>query len=328
MDVLTGLANRREFECDLEAAIEAAGRGTPYVLGYLDLDRFHEINRAGGHRFGDKVLRDVATLVQGAVRQGDLVARVGGDEFAILMERCSLYQGREVACEIVRAVSRHCVSYNDKSHAMGVSIGLVEINGARYSLIDLMRAAESSSVLAKTADDHVHAFSARDMTDACQRDQAELLRLQSALAENRLYFEVQPVDGRVSSQSGRHDKRVELRLLDQSGESVATDEFVRAASRFPLMSHIDRWVVQTAFTLVARGAIPLEQESCLRIDLATQTLADASFPAFAFEQLGRSGCDPRNVCFVIEDVAPNARCENAVRQLRDKGFQICWSGRP
>jgi diguanylate cyclase len=85
LDPLTGLANRRAWRDGLRAAEERARRGAgPAVVAVLDLDGFKEVNDAQGHAAGDRMLRRVAATLEGAVRAGDLVARTGGDEFAVL----------------------------------------------------------------------------------------------------------------------------------------------------------------------------------------------------------------------------------------------------
>jgi diguanylate cyclase (GGDEF)-like protein len=85
-DPLTGVANREAFEGHLRNAhASAANDGVPFVLAFLDVDRFKELNDRYGHETGDRALRRVADTIVGSVRRADVVARLGGDEFAVLM---------------------------------------------------------------------------------------------------------------------------------------------------------------------------------------------------------------------------------------------------
>jgi PAS domain S-box-containing protein len=105
-DALTGLINRREFENRLAQSLEALRRdaGQTHALLYLDLDQFKVVNDTFGHVAGDELLRQVSEIVQQQIRSSDLFARLGGDEYGILLERCSERQAMEVAEAIRYAV--------------------------------------------------------------------------------------------------------------------------------------------------------------------------------------------------------------------------------
>ena len=104
-DALTGLINRREFDSRLEVAVTHAQRGEgEYVLLYVDLDQFKVVNDTCGHSAGDRLLRDITSLLQTRVRASDTIARLGGDEFGLLLERCSLEQAERVADNIRQAI--------------------------------------------------------------------------------------------------------------------------------------------------------------------------------------------------------------------------------
>src|SRR4029079_15734824 len=107
-DALTGIVNRREFERRLEEAVDSGHRGDgQHVLCYLDLDRFKVVNDTSGHLAGDSMLREVAKLLRDAVRDSDTVGRLGGDEFGLLLIGCPLDKARQIAADVVRAVTDH-----------------------------------------------------------------------------------------------------------------------------------------------------------------------------------------------------------------------------
>ena len=314
-DALTGLVNRREFERRLEEALEATRGGARHVLCYLDLDRFKAVNDECGHVAGDSMLREVAALIKDAVRDSDTVGRLGGDEFGILLAGCPLEKARQIADDVVRAVNDHRFVWKDKIFNVGVSVGLVEVTGESTSIEDLLHAADSACYVAKNQGGRVHVYSARDEAAARQRGEILWLQLlQSALKENRFELHAQPIV-QVSAQSleGGPGLEILLRLRDDKGVSVPPSEFMRAAERYRLMPHVDRWVVQTSLTALARGAVRLPHDRSLCINLSGQTLGDAGFLEFVVDCLDRTAVAPERVCFEVTETSVITNIEHARR---------------
>src|SRR5450830_590029 len=100
-DPLTGAANRRSWDEELDRELAHAGRtGEPLTVALIDMDRFKAYNDTHGHTAGDELLRDLVTALRGELRTGDAVARWGGEEFAIAMPACDLDQGRDIAARL------------------------------------------------------------------------------------------------------------------------------------------------------------------------------------------------------------------------------------
>ena len=149
-DDLTGLVNRREFEMRLERILDTTRtRPSEHALCYLDLDQFKIINDTCGHIARDALLRELGQLLPKFVRKRDTFARLGGDEFGVLMEHCSLAQAQRVASDILEAVEDFRFCWNDEEFAIGVSIGLVPIEGCDASASDLLKAADAACYGAK-----------------------------------------------------------------------------------------------------------------------------------------------------------------------------------
>jgi diguanylate cyclase (GGDEF)-like protein/PAS domain S-box-containing protein len=314
-DGLTGLVNRREFERRLEEALESTHGGGRHVLCYLDLDRFKAVNDECGHVAGDNMLREVAALIKDAVRDSDTVGRLGGDEFGILLSGCPLEKARQIADDVVRAVNDHRFVWKDKIFNIGVSVGLVEVTAESTSLEDLLHAADSACYVAKNQGGHVHVYSARDEAAARQRGEILWLQLlQSALKENRFELHAQPImHAEPQTQEGGPGLEVLLRLKDDKGVSIAPADFMRAAERYRLMPHVDRWVVQTALTALARGAVRLAPDRSLCINLSGQTLGDSAFLEFVVDCLDRTGVAPNRVCFEVTENSVITNIEHARR---------------
>jgi diguanylate cyclase (GGDEF)-like protein len=150
-DHLTGLSNRRAFVRDFERLLEERGHATDILL-FCDLDGFKEINDTGGHSAGDELLAAVAVELRGRVRHDDLVARMGGDEFAVLLRDCSLIDGLPIAEEIVRAIQGIRIESLAGPIGLGVSIGLAMVDPASgTSLDEHLRRADAASYKAKNS---------------------------------------------------------------------------------------------------------------------------------------------------------------------------------
>lgn len=129
-DPLTGLLNRRQFE---RAVSEQVGRAHRYgefsTLLMIDIDGFKQINDSYGHRVGDQALKAIATALMRRLRDTDQVARVGGDEFAVLLPYADADQGAVIATDLRGVISRCNFEVEDKAVRLSISIGLVQIDG-------------------------------------------------------------------------------------------------------------------------------------------------------------------------------------------------------
>jgi diguanylate cyclase (GGDEF)-like protein/PAS domain S-box-containing protein len=314
-DALTGLVNRREFERRLQEALDTAHRGDgSHVLCYLDLDRFKAINDAGGHSAGDAMLREAAKILRDAVRDSDTVARIGGDEFGLLLVRCPLEKARQIADDVCRAMNEFRFVWRDRIFNVGVSVGLVEIARDSGTLEDAMAAADSACYVAKRQGGHVAVYSARDEIFARQTGEIQWLQtLQSALRESRFELYCQPIVAAYTSNDEGPAMEVLVRLRDESGEHLSAVDFVRAAERYRLMALVDRWVVKTTLTALGRGTLALAPKRSVAINISGQTLADAQFLEFVVECFDTTGAGPEQVCFEISENAVVANAEQARR---------------
>ena len=148
-DPLTGLSNRRAFVRDFEQLIDDRQHTTDILL-FCDLDGFKRVNDTGGHSAGDEMLTAVAVELRGQVRHDDLVARMGGDEFAVLLKDCSLVDGLPIAEDIVRAIQGIRIEAPAGPIGLGVSVGLATVDlSSGASLDEYLRHADAASYKAK-----------------------------------------------------------------------------------------------------------------------------------------------------------------------------------
>ena len=124
-DALTGLANRRAFEAAVGREVDRVARsGEPALLLALDIDHFKRVNDSHGHAAGDQVIRAVAAALLDCVRPMDLVARIGGEEFAIILPNCASTFGQTVAERVRRRVERMPVALSPSGLELSVTISV------------------------------------------------------------------------------------------------------------------------------------------------------------------------------------------------------------
>jgi diguanylate cyclase (GGDEF)-like protein/PAS domain S-box-containing protein len=315
-DALTGLVNRAEFERRLGAALDSArGEGVSHVVSYLDLDRFKLVNDTSGHIAGDNLLREISALLKQRVRDSDTVARVGGDEFAMLLAGCPLDKARQIADDICQAVADHKFAWQDQVFDIGVSIGLVEVGKDSGSAEGVLSAADSACYVAKQQGrGRIHVYSTRDEVLARERGEIQWLqKLQRALKENEFELYVQPIVALAGRTQVGPAAEILLRMRDESGASILPSHFLGSAERYQLMSHIDRWVVQAALTAIAGGAPNLPNGRTCGINLSAQTLGDDDFLEFVVDVLDHTGVDPQKICFEIRESAVVSQLDQAQR---------------
>ena len=273
------------------------------------------MNDTCGHTAGDNMLREVASIIKEAVRDSDTVARIGGDEFALLLVGCPLEKARQIADDVVRSVSDYRFVWRDKIFNIGVSIGLVEIGQGGCTIEDLMSSADSACYVAKKQGGvHVHVYSAREEASARQSGEIQWLqKLQSALRENKFelyYQQIVPARGELRGPA----IEVFLRMIGENGQPGAPpSEFIRAAERYRLMPHVDRWVVQAVLSALGRGGMKLPPGRSVAINIAGQTLGDPEFLEFVVDCFDHTGASPADICFELTESSVIANLDHARR---------------
>jgi diguanylate cyclase (GGDEF)-like protein/PAS domain S-box-containing protein len=314
-DILTGLVNRREFESRVERALKSAkAREASYALCYIDLDQFKIINDTCGHSAGDALLGQVGALLKAKVRWRDTLSRLGGDEFGILLESCSLDEAMRTAESMREAVRNFRFTWEDRVFRLGASIGVVPITADNEDVAAILSAADSACQAAKEAGrNRVHSFAENDIELMRRRREMQwAARINTALEEGRfeLYrMMIQPLQG---AEAGEHYELL-LRMRDESGRTVSPADFIAAAERYNIMPAIDRWVIENAFRWLVSDSDEREKLLLCSINLSGQSLGDDKFLPFVIEQFHKSGIDATRICFEITETAAVANFSQANR---------------
>lgn len=321
-DPLTELANRRELEAQLGAALNGFATGdTPHALVFLDLDQFKIINDTCGHQAGDQLLREIARILKQETGERDLLARLGGDEFGLLLSDCAPELAGDVAERVRAAIERFNFTWGERSFAVTGSIGCTSLAHPGMSVEEALRQADLACYGAKeTGRNRVQMYHSDD-AELRQRVDAMswVHRLQDALENHRFCLYAQEILPLREEFAGERYFEMLLRLKDRSGTIISPAEFIAPAERYGLMPAIDRWVVRTAFRQLAvelgrPRILPIGQCS---INLSGQTMGDDGFVAFVADELKRHAIPAQIVCFDITETSAIASLDSARRFIAD-----------
>ncbi|HLK70616.1 MAG TPA: EAL domain-containing protein [Steroidobacteraceae bacterium] len=326
-DLLTGLVNRREFENRLERALKSAkARESSYALCYLDIDQFKIVNDTCGHSAGDALLGQVGALLKSKVRWRDTLSRLGGDEFGILLESCSLDEAMRMAETLREAVRAFRFSWEERVFRLGASIGVVPISADNEDVAAILSAADAACAAAKEQGrNRVHSFAENDIELMRRRREMQwAARINAALEEGRFELFRMPIQPLQKPESGAHYELL-LRMRDENGRIVAPDTFIAAAERYGITPNIDRWVIENALRWLVSEADERERLALCSINLSGQSLGDDKFLSFVIDQFHRSGLDASKICFEITETAAVQSFSQAnrfIQALRELGCKF------
>ena len=316
-DLLTGLLNRSELENRLSRVLEEVRDGhARHALAYLDIDQFKVINDACGFEAGDELLRRLGALLPEQLRPGDVVARLGGDQFAVLMFNCPLAEARRCTRAIADAIEAFRFLWQGRAHRVGASVGLVAIDSDSGPDASVLGAADAACHAAKQrGGSRIHVYEPDDAELVARQGEMQwVLRINRALDDNRFQLWMQPIR-RVNSGEQDHGELL-LRMLDEDGALVMPATFLPAAERFHLSTRIDRWVVKNAFRWLGGDDPRTVALRLCCINLSGLSLSDEAFLDFTVSELRRHGIAGERVCFEITETAAIGNLSGAIRFIR------------
>jgi len=321
-DALTLLPNRRYFEAELGRAMEAARFGNAnHGLIYVDIYQFQIVNDTCGHAAGDELLKRLAQLFGKALRSQDLLARLGSDEFGILLRNCTLAGTHRVANLLLRGVEQFVFSWGGKRLTVGISVGAVAIDRDSESDAQVMAAAEASCAAAKEAGRnriHLYHHHNSQIVERRRNEMHWVEKINDALAENRLVLYQQPVVPVVLSNLADNQPHVPhyeilVRMRDRDGNVILPGQFIPAAERYGLMEDIDRWVLTNVVDYIARRERAGLATVSYAVNLSGPTLGNESFRDFVQQELSRTAIDAKALNFEITETAAVGNFSRAIR---------------
>lgn len=302
-DPLTGLLNRRRFRAELDQYVSFSARyGGRGAVMVIDIDGLKEVNDKFGHQAGDTLIRRVSEVLRERVRATDIVARLSGDEFAVLMPQTdaagALQLGEDLRVQVLEGFP-----LNSEISGATISVGITMFNGQRETAAEsVLVAADQALYRAKEEGRNriVLFHSPGENVGAARRAQTTSARIRDALTQNRLRLATQPIRSLTSGGIERYE--LLLRMTGEDGELLPAASFIEVAERSGMVQELDRWVVARALEMIAERERAGEPVS-LHMNLSGASLTDMSVLEFIERRLDEGGADPARCTFEITQTA-------------------------
>lgn len=298
-DSLTGLLNRRRFRAELDQHVSFTARyGGRGAVMVIDIDELKKVNDGLGHQAGDTLIRLVSEALRERVRATDIVARLSGDEFAVLMPQTDAAGALQLG-EDLRAQLADGFPLNSEISGATISAGITMFGGQRETAAEsVLVAADKALYQAKEEGRNriVLFHSPSESVGNPRLTQTISARIRDALTQNRLSLATQPIRSLASGGIERYE--LLLRMTGDEGELLPASSFIEVAERSGMVQELDRWVVARALELIAERQRAGEPVS-LHVNISGASMTDLSVLEFIERRLDEGEADPARCTFEI-----------------------------
>jgi diguanylate cyclase (GGDEF)-like protein len=303
-DPLTALLNRRAFRARLDTYVNFSARyGGRGAVMVIDVDGLKSFNDRLGHQQGDNLIRRVAAKLRERVRATDIVARLSGDEFAVLMPQSdvegALQLGEDLRVEVADAFAG-----DPELAGASISVGITMFGAESDGGAEAVLAAADEAMYRAKAEGRNRVSLFETPVEASLSDAARRLttsaKIRNALTQNRLSLAAQPIAGLADGAIERFE--LLLRMRGESGEILPASSFIGVAERSGMIQELDRWVVGQALDLLGerqRAGDPVN----LHVNLSGASLTDISVLEYIERKLDEGDADPSRCTFEITQTA-------------------------
>lgn len=308
-DTLTGLPNRAQFRERLQAGLEAAGH-EPLALLFVDLDNFKFINDTYGHVVGDALLCGVAARLAGSVAETDLVARLAGDEFAIVQHKATQSDAEALAERILAALTTP-VSCAGHDLDVNASVGIALSDPAIADVETLIRRADLAMYAAKAAGKRGWRVFERDMEDRAQARRNLERDLRRALAESQIEVHYQPIFDIRSRAVAGHEAL--MRWRHPSRGMISPADFIPMAEETHLIIDLGRFILHEA----CRQAALRKDDTYIAVNVSPIQLVSGHFALDTAAILASTGLRPDRLALEVTESVLMQDQENVLKTMQE-----------
>ncbi len=324
IDILTGLPNRRSFHHLLDKAVqEASKREQIFGLMFVDLDNFKDVNDSMGHEAGDALLQRVGELLVQAVRQGDRVCRLGGDEFTVLLSDLhDMEEARRIGQRVLDALAQpqRIDGFEVRTHA---TIGIALMPQHATTMSDLMRFADTAMYRAKQDGKSICLIYDDSMAAQALFRAQRARELAHAIAHDELFLEYQPKICLRTGTIAGHEALV--RWQHPQRGLIGPVDFIALAEEAGLIIDLGQWVLERAVRQLRQWHDSGAGWQHLAINVSALQLRSGRFPARVRDALVRHGVPGTHLQLELTESSLVVDAEQArelVRQAHALGVSV------
>ncbi|MCO6442243.1 MAG: DUF1631 family protein [Nitrococcus mobilis] len=327
-DPLTGCLNRKALQKALEQLPSGReARNQWRALLYFALDGFKVINSTLGHEAGDELLQQVADQLRESIAERGCVARMGGDEFAVLLEHCSANEARTLAEQQRLALYERRFARDGESLTVSASIGVVPFTLESRSPKELLKDADEACLAAKNAGgNQLHMLTPDDRElEQLRRSMAQAAQVDKALETRKLRLRCQRIQPIADDPALRPFYEILIAILGPTDHLIPPKDFIPAAERFGRMPAVDRWVIREVLEWCAHNGAALTALDGFTINLSGPTLNDSDLAGYLRSQFDRTGVSGELLCFEVTETAAVqnlARAADLIREVKELGCRF------
>ncbi|MGB5327103.1 MAG: EAL domain-containing protein [Gammaproteobacteria bacterium] len=312
-DQLTGFLNRSAFEQKFENLVtENSNTTVQHVFAYLDLDQFRVVNETCGSAAGDLLLKQVSKVIKKHVRKSDIVARLSGDEFGIIMPFFEMEPALLVIQKIIIEIQHSGFVWNDQDYQVTSSIGVMTFGRVSDEYAEYYSKVTTACFLAKqNGGNQYHYIDENDEKVLAQQESMEWVSgIMEGFSEDRFCLYVQPIVSIDRDEKHTHYE-VLIRYRSADGSIISPGDFLPPAERYNLIERIDNWVVSSVIALLQEHQHELG-EVMFSINLSGRSIGSQTFHKFLRESLEASSINMNSLCFEITETAVVDNVERSV----------------
>ena len=305
-DPVTGLFNRRAFEEQLSRQVAGAAKGGDRGAALmLDLD--HEELDA---EHGEQLLKSVAEALKQNVSGAEMLAHLGGDEFAVLLPHADAAQARKIAEHIVEAVGPEVMKVGDTSVRITVDVGVALFDERDAGEPEVIEGERVASTTRETLPAPIEQPQPAAGSTALAPADGVADRVRRALAEDTFMLYAQPIIDLRTSEVTQYE--LLIRMQDESGRLVLPDKFLPGAQQAGLMPQIDQWVVRHAIGLIHQAAQD-GRRLMLEVNISSDSVDHPALPELIEAELDATGIDPRLLVIEVTEDAALAKIQETIK---------------
>lgn len=312
-DELTGLFNQTSFEERVIDIIKKTSTtSSSHALLFMDLDRIKIVNDTVGREAGDALLSQLSQVLKSKLRDTDIIARLCGDEFGVLLRDCDQNKTMEQAQVLIEAVNSFKLTWNEKLLSVGATIGFVMIKDDNISFPNLLGRASSACYSAKRSNrgsvvkySQEHASSYQDMRISMQ--------IKRAIDQDQLMLYHQRIMSIQENDNEWESSEILIRMKEENNTAILTPGiFLPIAERYNMMRSIDQWVINNLFQYINdKQPNLLESKRRFYINLSGDSLNDENFCDFLTDKIDEYNINTKLLCFEITETIAIQNLQNA-----------------